>query len=132
MKSVMIPMIAVAVLAAPCVRAGDVVFKADIPFDFVVSDRHLPSGEYRIVQEHRLVKIYSQHGEQLAAAHWVPQATTGKDKASLVFYTYGTQRFLKVVGSADGSGAYLPETRAEREARSGGASTTIVAATLVP
>ncbi len=43
---------AVSVLAAPCALAMDnVVLKVDVPFDFVVADQQLPSGEYRIVKD---------------------------------------------------------------------------------
>jgi len=124
MKSVMILVIAVAVLAAPGAQAASTVLKAHIPFDFVVADRQLPSGDYQIVQEQRLVRIYSQSGEQLAVAHWLPQASPANSGSTLVFHKYGSRRFLKVIGSGDGSGAYLPATRAERGAR-GSASTTI-------
>ena len=50
MKSVRIPLMAAAVslLAAPGVLAGSGVLNADVPFNFVVADRHLPSGEYRV------------------------------------------------------------------------------------
>jgi hypothetical protein len=114
-------------LAAPCVQASGVVLKARIPFNFVVADQQLPSGEYRIVQEEHLVKVYSQSGEQLAVAHWVPQQTKSDDsRFSLVFHRHGSQRFLKLIGSADGNGAYLPETSAERGARTRAATSTTV------
>jgi len=127
MKSVKILMMVAVVLAAPCAQAGSVVLKAHIPFDFVVADHKLPSGEYQIVQENRLVKIYSQSGDQLAVAHWLPQTAVGNGSRGLVFHKYGSQRFLKVIGAGDGSSAYLPETRSERGARTAGASATIVA-----
>jgi hypothetical protein len=127
MKSVTILMVAAAVLAAPRAHSASVVLKAHIPFDFVVADQQLPSGEYQIVQDHSLVKIYSQSGEQLAIAHWLPQTAAGNVSSSLVFHRCGSQRFLRVIGNGDGSGAYLPETRSERGARTGGASATVVA-----
>ena len=131
MKSVNILMMAAAaVLAAPCAQAGNVVLKAQIPFDFVVADRQLPAGEYRIVQEHWLVKVYSQSGDQLAVVHWLPQTTDSHGSWNLVFHRYGGQRFLKVIGGRDGSGAYLPERALERKARADRASSVIVAATM--
>jgi hypothetical protein len=126
MKSVTILAVAAAALAAPCVQAGGVVLKARIPFNFVVADQQLPSGEYRIVQEEHLVKVYSQSGEQLAVAHWVPQQTKSDDRSRLVFHRHGDQRFLKVIGGADGNGAYFPETSAERGARTHAATSTTV------
>ena len=64
MKSVRIPVMAAAasLLAAPGVLAGSGVLNADVPFNFVVADRHLPSGEYRFVQgeDPGVVRIYSK------------------------------------------------------------------------
>jgi len=53
---------AVFLLAAPGVMADNVALKVDVPFDFVVADRHLPSGEYRFVQGENpgVVRIYSK------------------------------------------------------------------------
>jgi hypothetical protein len=130
MKSVKILMMAAAVLAAPCAQAGSVVLKAQIPFDFVVADRQLPSGEYRILQDHRVVKIYSKSGEQVAIAHWLPQTTDNHGSWQLVFHTYGSQRFLKVIARSDGSGAYLPDRPLERKARAGRAIPVFVATTM--
>ncbi len=128
MKSMSILVMAAAVLAAPCAQAGNVVLKAKIPFAFVVADRQLPAGEYRIEQDHWRVKVYSATGERVAAVHWLPQATERQGGWNLVFQTYGSQRFLKVVGGQDGSGAYLPEQFLERKARASQASSVIVAA----
>ena len=42
---------AVSALAAPSALALDsYVLKVDVPFDFVVADQQLPSGEYRVVK----------------------------------------------------------------------------------
>ncbi len=129
MKSMTILAVAAAALAAPSVHAG-VVLKAHIPFEFVVADQQLPSGDYRIVQEERLVKIYSQSGEQLAIALWLPQQTRGaKGHWNLVFHRHGGQHFLKVIGGGDGDGAYFPETTAERGARTRAASAATVTTT---
>ena len=127
MKRVMILTMAVAAaaLAAPSAQASGVVLKARIPFDFVVADQQLPSGDYRIVQEGHLVKVYSRSGEQLAIAQYLPeQARSGDGRWRLVFHKHGSQRFLKVIGSGDGNGAYLPETNAGRGARTHAASAT--------
>ncbi len=131
MKSVKILMMvaAVAVLAAPSAQAGSVVLKAQIPFDFVVADYRLPSGEYRIVQDQWLVKIYSKAGAQVAVAHWLPKTTSSSGTTNLVFDRYGSQRFLKLIAGPNGKAAYLPATRLEREARAGGPAATMVAAT---
>jgi hypothetical protein len=122
MKSVKILTAAAAfsVLAAPCLQAGGAVVKAAIPFDFVVADRHLPSGEYSFVRTDNpgLVNIYSATTREHVATVSglaLPRATGAGTK--LVFDKHGSQRFLKSIRSEDGFGLYLPDSRSERQAR---------------
>jgi hypothetical protein len=128
MKRTQILMMAVAaaVVAAPCVQAKNVVLKVNVPFDFVVADQQLPSGEYQIEQEPdaRWVRISSTSGDERVLAQWVPAVAATEDGGKLVFHKYGGQRFLKMIRGADGSGAYLPETRTERDARMAGSEGT--------
>lgn len=123
MKSVKILMmvVAAAVLTTTPAQADSVVLKVRVPFDFVVADRHLPSGEYRFVREQNpnLVRVYSKGNEQLALATWVPLAKGTEDGGKLVFQKHGDQRFLRMIRPSDGSGAYLPKTRSEEEAEEG-------------
>jgi hypothetical protein len=118
MKSMKVLMMTVAasILAAPCVMANDVVLKAQVPFDFVVADRHLPSGEYSFVQdqESRVVRILSEEREQVAVAHWQPLVPGVKGSGKLVFHKHGGQRFLRMIRATDGGGAYLPESGSEK------------------
>ena len=110
---------AVTVLAAPCVRAEVVSVKAAIPFDFVVADRQLPSGEYRFVRtdDPGVVHVYSaQTREHLAIVFCRALPRDLDARAELAFDKHGSQRFLKSIRSGDGSGVYLPGTRSERQA----------------
>jgi hypothetical protein len=129
MKRVKILMMAAAaaVLAAPCVMANDVVLRVQVPFDFMVGDRHLPSGEYKFVQEQdpRLVRIYSEGREQLAVALWHPVAPGATGNGELVFHKHGGQHFLKMIRASNGSGVSLPETRLERKAQAGSDSVVV-------
>ena len=132
MKSVKMLMLAVAasMLGAPCVMADNVVVKVQVPFDFVVADRHLPSGEYSFVQEQesRVVRIYSESREPLAVAHWQPLVAGAKGNAKLVFHKHGGQRFLRMIRATGGGGAYLPECgaeKAQRAAESGRSAVTV-------
>jgi hypothetical protein len=111
---------ALSVLAAPGVRAGAVVVKAAIPFDFVVADRHLPSGEYSFVRTDNpgFMHIFSATTREHVATVsglTLPRATDAGTK--LVFDKHGSQRFLKSIRSADGFGLYLPDSRSERQAQ---------------
>jgi hypothetical protein len=110
---------AAALLAAPCALAEKVTLKAEVPFDFVVADRHLPSGEYRFVTtaDPGVVRVYSTKTQASVAT--VPCWNLASDPAEakrLVFERHGSERFLKRIRGGDGSGVYLVETRSERQA----------------
>jgi hypothetical protein len=114
---------AVAVLAAPCALAMDgAVLKVNVPFDFVVADQQLPSGEYRIVkgQDTGVVRIYSKAQKHLVTAFCVPAPSDVAKGGELVFHKHGSQRFLKSIRTADGFGASLLESRTEKEAQASG------------
>jgi hypothetical protein len=132
MKSTSILMMATAaaILIAPCAQAQGVVVKVRVPFDFVVADQVLPSGEYQFVQQQdpRLVRIYSKAHAPQAIAYFIPMTAAPTGKASLVFHKYGNQRFLKMICDCGGSGAYLPKLRKERQAQARGES--VLVATL--
>jgi hypothetical protein len=111
---------AVSVLAAPCLRADTVAVKAAIPFEFVVADRHLPSGEYRFVRtdDPGVVHIYSTTTREHVATVFcqaLPRATDAGTR--LAFEKHGSQHFLKTIRSEGGFGVYLPDTRSERQAQ---------------
>ena len=120
---------AAAVVAASGVQASDVALNVQVPFDFVVADQQLPSGDYHVVQDQdaRLVKIYAEDDVLVAVAHWVPTASGDRGSARLVFQKCGDQRFLKVIRASNGTGAYLPTTHNERVALARMASPTMVA-----
>jgi hypothetical protein len=117
---------AASLLAAPCALAEKVTLRADIPFDFVVAERQLPSGEYRFVATSGpgVVRVYSTKTQ--AYVESVPCGTLSSDPAEakrLVFERHGSQRFLKRIRGGDGSGVYLVETRSERQAEARAAAT---------
>jgi len=130
MKSARIPLMAAAVslLAAPGALADSAVLNADVPFNFVAADRHFPSGEYRFVQGENpgVVRIYSKtHGHMATLlCQRVPAAAT--QSGTLEFHQHGSQRFLKVIRSGDGSGVYFPETGAERRVQASANATASV------
>jgi hypothetical protein len=120
-KSVRILAVAAAasLLAAPCALAERVVVKADIPFDFVVAGRLIPSGEYVFVvtDDPGLVQIRSaSSGAHFAAVPCSPLTRDARGATRVVFDRHGSEQFLKTIHSWDGSGVYLAETPAERQA----------------
>jgi hypothetical protein len=127
MKSVRILSMAAAAaaLAAPCALALDrAVVKVTVPFDFVVADRHLPSGEYHLVESYNpsVVQIYSKDQEHLVSTFCLRQSweAGAGGKGKLVFRDRGGQRFLKMLRTEDGSTVYFPKTRTENEAQARG------------
>jgi hypothetical protein len=107
---------AVSAPVAPCALALDkAVVKVTVPFEFVIADRQLPSGEYRLVQSQNpgVVEIYSRSREHLMTAFCLPLPWETPGKAKLVFRNHDGQRFLKLIRTEDGSGVYFPKTRME-------------------
>ncbi len=115
-------------LAAPGARAERVVFKADIPFDFVVAERHMPSGQYTFVQNSdypAVVQIYTRDGRHQAIALCQPVPASQAGGVEIVFHRHGSQRFLKVIQRATGSGVSFPKTHAETVAETGAQAATV-------
>ncbi len=110
---------AVFALAAPCALALEkAVVKVTVPFDFVIADRQLPSGEYRLVQSHNpgFVEIYAKN-EHLMTTFCLPLPWESAGQGKLVFRSHDGQRFLKMIRTEDGSGVYFPKTRTESAAQ---------------
>lgn len=105
---------AVAMAAAPAAMAGDAGLTAKVPFEFVVADQHLPSGEYQLVQDeqNRRLWIYSAD-ELVAVTHWVPVGGESSGAAGLVFRKLGDTRVLTALRAGQ-SRAYVPAPRASR------------------
>jgi hypothetical protein len=111
---------AVSALAAPRALALDeAVVKITVPFDFVIGDRQLPSGEYRLVQSENpgVVQIYSKNHEHLMTTFCLPLPWEATGKAKLVFRNHDGQHFLKMIRTEDGSGVSFPKTRTEGQAQ---------------
>ncbi len=112
---------ALLVVGATAARAETVVLKADIPFDFVVAERQMPSGQYSFVQNGDypgVVQVYTRDGKHLAIALCQPLAAADAGRVELVFHRHGSQRFLKAIRRATGSGLSFPKTHAETVAES--------------
>ncbi len=117
-------------LAAPSVLAADrVVLKVEIPFNFVVADQQLPAGSYRIVeaQDPGAVRIYSNGQKHLLTTFCLQASPDLAQRRTLVFHRHDGRYFLKTIRGADGFGAYLPETRSEKQAQASARSATAVA-----
>ena len=124
----------VAWLMVPATQAQSIMLKANIPFDFVVGEKRLPSGEYHVKSLNPvLTQIQSKDGHSTATILTTGmQAAKISDAGKLVFNRYGDQCFLsKIWAPSSDSGRELPKSRLEREVAqrlSNGGATVIAAA----
>jgi hypothetical protein len=123
----------VAWLMVPATQAQSIMLKADIPFDFVVGEKRLPSGEYHVKSLNQATtQIQSKDARSTAIVLTTGmQAAKISDVGKLVFNRYGDQYFLsKIWAASSDSGRELPKSRLEREVaqRLSEGGTTVVAA----
>jgi hypothetical protein len=108
----------VAWLMVPATHAQSIMLKADIPFNFVVGDTQLQSGEYHVKQLRPGViqlqgKVTSSSATVLTMS---TQARQLPDVGKLVFNRYGDQYFLsRIWAPSSGTGHELRKSRLERE-----------------
>ena len=95
---------------------------ANIPFDFSVSGKKLPAGEYWISRAQEasgdaVLQIRSTDGNSIANRFSIPVSTFNpKRRGELIFHKYGEQYFLSEVWPAGGiTGRAFPKSNAERE-----------------
>ena len=96
--------------------------RVNVPFDFVVANKTLPSGEYLISRKQPtagdlLLGVTNKDNNVNALSFTVPvQARTPTDKGKLVFHRYGDQYFLSEVWPAGATtGRVVSKSRAERD-----------------
>jgi hypothetical protein len=94
---------------------------ADIPFEFSVSGKKLPAGEYWVSRAQEasgdaVLQIKSTDGSSIATRFSIPIISFNpKNRGELIFHKYGEQYFLSEVWPAGAStGRAFPKTNAER------------------
>ena len=119
-------------LMVPATQAQSIMLKADIPFDFVVGEKRLPSGEYHVKSLNQVTQIQSKDAHSTAIVLTTGmQAGKIADAGKLVFNRYGDQYFLsKIWAPSSDMGRELSKSRLEREVaqRLSEGGTTVVAA----
>jgi hypothetical protein len=133
-KAIAIIAIANSVMAASSFAQSHMV-QANIPFDFTVSGKLLPAGEYRIEQHGPNIVEIRNHYKPITSLALV---TAGGDAApgtgKLMFHRYGGQYFLsEILSDSAGMSFRVPVSKKERatqlqEARVTPSNTTFVAA----
>ena len=122
----------VAWLMVPATQAQSIMLKANIPFDFVVGEKRLPSGQYHVKSLNPvLTQIESKDARSTAIVLTTGmQAAKISDVGKLVFNRYGDQYFLsKIWVPSSNSGRELPKSHLEREVaqRFSNGGTTVIA-----
>jgi hypothetical protein len=101
--------------------AQSAALKVDVPFNFTVNGAALPAGNYSFGFDSMVpdLLIVRDGAKSVKARSLGERGSIGAGKPrTLIFHRYGGQYFLSEVrfGSAS-NGAFLPETKLEREAR---------------
>jgi hypothetical protein len=120
---VLVPCAIVLATALSSVHAQTLAYqlRADIPFDFTVGNKRLPSGQYAIGRATHLddavVSVVGESSRSKAIRSSMPVFTlNAKNKATLVFHRYGDQYFLYQIWPAGGTtGRQFPISSVERE-----------------
>ena len=96
--------------------------KANIPFDFSIADKKLPSGEYSFGRARQnsddvVLSVEDQGGRSKAIRTSIPVVARDiTSKGKLVFHRYGDQYFLYQVWPAGAAtGRQFLKSRSERE-----------------
>lgn len=94
---------------------------ADIPFDFIVADKTLPSGKYTVrkaTDDGQGLRISSLDGKSSVIRLSNSAVETSKKRnARMVFHRYGQQYFLAEVWTGDSYGRQLVQCKKERRLR---------------
>ncbi len=91
-----------------------------IPFDFMLGNRPIASGEYSFQSTNGLLRVVGKDGRQstfLFSNAGKPTSQVNSNEGELVFNKYGDQYFLsKVVNPHDSVERRIPASKAEKEA----------------
>ena len=105
-------------LMVSATQAQSIMLKADIPFDFVVGEKRLPSGEYHVKSLNQVtMQIQSKDARSTAIVLTTGmQAAKISDVGKLIFNRYGDQYFLsRIWVPSSATGRELHKSRLERE-----------------
>ena len=95
--------------------------EAQIPFDFIAGETHLPAGTYSIKQisrgDEKAMLVRSQDAQAAAVViTGAVQSSAEHNRARLIFHKYGEQYFLSQVWDSEGrAGRELFTSKAERQ-----------------
>ena len=101
-------------------QAQERVISTDVPFDFAVGDRVLPSGSYRITAVANSFQVLIDGKETKTAmyAAGFPRDGAATGPSQLVFDKVGDRYFLKAVVSRAVTSVEFPKSKMEKKAQS--------------
>jgi hypothetical protein len=111
---------ALAVAVAAPLSAQSMRLTATIPFDFIVGNKTMPSGEYNVLSTSSTQILQIQNAEMKTGALALTQLAGEEDRSQagtprLVFNRYGDQYVLAQVWGPSGTGRDFGKSRTERE-----------------
>jgi hypothetical protein len=99
--------------------AQTVALKANVPFNFIVTGKTLPAGEYDIQSlsgNERVLVIRGAEASPKMVMASPCESVRPSDKTKLIFHRYGDRYFLSQIWTAgNSSGTELPQSRREAE-----------------
>ena len=105
-------------LAVSAAQAQETRVKASIPFDFVVGNQVLPSGDYMVVSQgsgNEAILIRSDDNKAVSLSlTYASSSFNPSDKTKLVFHSLAGQYFLSQIwAQGNTSGRELPRSKVE-------------------
>jgi hypothetical protein len=111
--------VAVAAMAVPCALCESNFLRADIPFQFMVGEKVMPAGAYRMDFDPIVRRVIIRRLEGGPAIHALARSAVRpatQECGVLVFHKYENTYVLWQAQQAGRSESYeLPQARAERE-----------------
>jgi len=117
MKTRTLAAFVIGLTAAGFASAQEVSLRATVPFSFVVGNKTLPAGEYRVSETASLGAIIIKGAGVSAVSLTIPAVDqkSGPKIARMVFRGCGDRYYLSQVWGGDKSGTEVPMTCSERE-----------------
>jgi hypothetical protein len=114
MKKLGFTIFATAVLALPLCAQLTTSLRADIPFEFVVGNTTVPSGQYVVSARTGSPVVQLEGSKTYHLLSSTDESYTIWQEPKLIFHRYGNQYFLSRI-STTSTGRDLPPSRVERE-----------------
>jgi hypothetical protein len=127
MKNV-ISRVAVLIVVALCAASAfgqSGMLKADIPFDFSIGDKYVPSGTYTVGNLTPEVQVWrNADGKPVELLMTIPMTKLGNGDAKLIFHRYGNEYVLAEIWNGE-TGRQVRASKHEKQLAKSGSYETI-------